>query len=304
MHSPQQHMITKAHRQRLAHFLLSAWLLLLPTAATSLQTAAGAAVPITQGQASGRFVVTKMDVQAIHNQLGNPWVLQPLGLARAPYIIQGANNKQVLGVKDYIYVRGQFAAKHGKYSIMRRNETYLDPVTNELLGLEMRAIGQATLISIAHDDTGILQIISANQKIHSGDQLVPSSPSLHGAAADFTSPTQPSEQIAGQVISLRAITGNSGKHSIAVINQGIREGVEPGNILAVYQPASDQRLPDAAKNVSQLATPSGFIMVFLVFEKMSYGIASDTQPALKIGDVLRTPKNIDEWSTAVVKEPS
>lgn len=291
------------HRRRLAYFLLPVWLLLLPITAAGLQTAASAAMPITQVLASGLFVVTKMDVQAIHNQLGSPWALQPLGLARAPYIIRGANNKQVLGVDDHIYVRGQLAAKHGKYSIMRRNETYLDPVTNELLGLEMHAIGQAMLISTANDGTSILQIISANQTIHSGDQLVPGSLSLL-AAADFASPTQPSEQITGRVISLRAITGDNGNQSITVINQGTREGVEPGNILAVYRPASEQRPSDAAKDVSQSAAPSGFIMVFLVFEKMSYGIAAGAQPALQIGDVLRTPKNIDEWSAAVVKEPS
>jgi len=74
-----------------------------------------------------------------------------------------------------------------------------------------------------------------------------------------------------------------------VTNQGSRDGVKEGNVLAIYKDG-DVVLDRVANRKVQLpAERSGLLMLFRVFDKVSYGLVLRANRPLSIGDQIRNP---------------
>ena len=74
-----------------------------------------------------------------------------------------------------------------------------------------------------------------------------------------------------------------------VIDRGEREGLVSGNVLAIYKRgalAKDRIARDTVRLPSERA---GILMVFRVFEKVSYGLVLAAERPLAILDEVRNP---------------
>ena len=207
---------------------------------------------------------------------GQRWVLQPQTLTDVAFIIQIERHKRRASINDRIYVQGQLSKSPSHYNIVQRSGTYLDPTTNELLGLEVKSIGVADLVAV-HQDVSIMQIISADQSIRIGDRLIPQSWSL---AKNVQMPKlKPLKvTIQGQIIAVLDNANAKAQQKIIAINQGLREGIEKGNLLSFYNDAA------VTKNTQSL---TGSVVVLQVFDKMSYGVVLKLNKEPAIGDLLR-----------------
>src|SRR5690606_7440243 len=67
--------------------------------------------------------------------LSNRIVDSPAAFESAPYIVAGNAERVISGTGDRIYARGDFAAAESIYGIFRQGRTYLDPETEEFLGI-------------------------------------------------------------------------------------------------------------------------------------------------------------------------
>lgn len=212
-----------------------------------------------------------------YTHINQRWVLQPQELTNAAFIIQVEQHKSRASANDRIYVQGRLSKNQSHYNIVQRSGTYLDPTTNELLGLEVKNTGVAKLLTI-HQNVSIMQIVSTSQSIRIGDRLIPQS---WGLAENAQIPKlKPLKAIVqGQIIAVLDSADAETQQKIIAINQGLREGVEKGNRLSFYNDAT------TAKD-KQLLT--GSVVVLQVFDKMSYGVVLKLNKEPAIGDLLRS----------------
>jgi len=105
-------------------------------------------------------------------------------------------------------------------------------------------------------------------------------------------PRAPEQDQAGQIVSVygNAVT-YAGQNQVVAINRGAEHGVAPGHVLAVLK--DGRRLQD--RTDSQRATiklPSernGLMVVFRVFERVSYGLVLQISDSVKVGDRFTNP---------------
>jgi hypothetical protein len=130
-----------------------------------------------------------------------------------------------------------------------------------------------------------IQVASAIQEISKGDRLTVAPPVQ---SAPYV-PHAPSTQIVGRVIAGSDQTvSEMGTYSVVILNRGARDGLEVGNVLGLFR--SEGKLAVSATQSLQLPEQRyGLIMVFRVFERMSYGLVMTSSRPVNVLDTIRNP---------------
>jgi hypothetical protein len=85
---------------------------------------------------------------------------------------------------------------------------------------------------------------------------------------------------------------NAAQNQVVVINRGVRDGMEPGYVMAILKDGvrvidkSDEKrplmkLPDER---------NGLLMVFRTFERLSYALILEITDGVRVGDRLTSPR--------------
>lgn len=233
-------------------------------------------------------------IPSIPQALIEPYLSQPLvmdadGLARAPKIIAVRDNRVLVGPGAEIYVAGIDPA-HKLWQVFRPLEPIIDPETGEILGYQAFYLGNARVIREGEPAT--LRIVSAKQEIGQTDRLVPVvKPDIVTYA-----PHAPDKDIRGRIIELYGgVTnvGETGRGYIVTLNRGTRDGLEVGNVLALYRngPVVDYR--ETVTSPPQLYKlpneRSGLVFVFRTFDRVSYALVVNSEGPVQTNDLVRTP---------------
>ena len=183
------------------------------------------------------------------------------------YIVSGDQGHLLSAPGDIVYGRGYFPEGERAYGIFRPGDTYRDPVTEELLGYQAQEIGGAKLLSAAEASVTELQINRINEEVRNSDRLLP----LEERVLDATfQPRAPDADIQdGYMIAVDGGVTQIGTTDIVVLNKGIRDGLEIGHVLAVYQAGELVFDKVAEENVRLPDARAGLALVFEVFEKFS-----------------------------------
>ena len=228
--------------------------------------------------------IPAINLDAIQGFLVQNRIVTPAELDAAPYVIQGDSERLVLGGGDRLYVRGALPESES-YSFVRRGEMYRDPVTNETLGLEATYIGLGRVVA-SEGDISTFYVNSSREEVQIGDRVLPT----EERKVDSTFfPSAPSQPIDGQLIAVFGGVTQVGQYDVVVIDRGEREGLVSGNVLAIYKRgalAKDRIARDTVRLPSERA---GLLMVFRVFEKVSYGLVLATERPLAILDEVKNP---------------
>lgn len=208
-------------------------------------------------------------------------------LAGAPYIVSGAQQHLLSAPGDRVYGRGDFAEGERVFGIYRPGEAYYDPVTQELLGYQAQDIGNAKLISSEAEAVAELEITRVTEEVRISDRLLP----LRERIIDATfHPRAPDVEIEnGFMIAVPGGVTQIGTTDIVVLNKGARDGLEVGQVLAVYQTGAMVFDTVAQENVQLPDVRAGLAMVFEVFEKASYSIVLRSDKPLRVGDKVKNP---------------
>ena len=201
----------------------------------------------------------------------------------APYVLEGPDGRLLTGAGDRVYARGKPPAT--SIGVFRRSNTYVDPETNEFLGLEARAIGKGNVVAESGDVVTVA-LRRSKEEIRIGDRLLASE---DRKITTTFHPSAPTEAIDGQMIAVDGGVRNIGQYAVVVLNRGSREGLEPGNVLAVFKAGNVVRDPYTNERVELPAERAGLLMVFQTYEKMSYGLILTASRPLTVGDRVRNP---------------
>lgn len=236
-------------------------------------------------------VTTELPVPPVAVDVIKPFLTRSLALnagtlRAAPYIV-AHNHDYLLSARGrIIYARGLTTSNIKHYAVYRQNETYFDPRTKKPLAIEARYVGTVELQHFG--DPSTLQISKVAQAIHQGDRLLPEQPITE--QLNFI-PHSPSQQVRAQIISvLRGIT-RIGRNNVVVLNYGKAQGANAGEVLNVYR--SGRLVHDPmAKNMSRTvrlpATQIGQVMVFKVFDRVSFALVINASRVINLLDEVRS----------------
>lgn len=168
----------------------------------------------------------------------------------------------------------------------------------EVLGVEVLVVGTATVSQLG--DPSIVYLTYNDVEIKRGDLLLP----FQDTEFDLNYMPRPAQQVPDNM-SVVAFTGPLeavGPRQVVVLNRGDRDGVENGQVYAIYQPGETVRDTVAHPKNSfksfwrtksaQVTLPEeyvGHVMIFRTFDAVSYGLVMDAVKPTNLGAVLRTP---------------
>jgi hypothetical protein len=203
------------------------------------------------------------------------------------YVVAGGQEHLITANGDIIFGRGNFPEGERAYGIYRGGDIYRDPLTLEILGYQATDIGNAQALSGLDDDVVELEITRVTEEVRISDRLLP----LEERILDATfQPRAPSEEIEdGFMIAVDGGVSQIGTTDIVVLNKGAREGMEVGNVLAIYQAGQVVYDEVARNNVRLPDVRAGLAMIFEVAEKASYALVLKANLPLKVMDKVKKP---------------
>jgi nucleoid-associated protein YgaU len=210
-------------------------------------------------------------------------------LTAAPHVLAGQESRVILSAGDNIYARGDFPKAINSYGLYRAGQSYIDPITEEVLGVQAVAIGTAGIRSI-DGDKGSFTITRSTSEIRVGDRLLPH------AEREITStffPNPPKNTVRGTIMNVETGVSQAGKLDIIAINLGSREQLQQGHLLGIYKRGEkirDRFAQDKTpKNIELPDERAGLILVFEVFEKMSLAIVLEADRGVVLQDIVSNP---------------
>lgn len=228
--------------------------------------------------------IPAISLDAIEGFLVHNRVVSPVILDQAPYVLEGDDERLVLGASDRLFVRGVLPDS-ASYNFVRRGPLYIDPDTNEVLGQEATYIGIGT--TLAQDgDIATMEVVESREEIQITDRVLATE---ERRLASTFFPSGPEEDVRGQIISVFSGVTQVGQYDVVVLNRGAREGLVVGNVLAIYRRGALARDRIAGDTIRLPSERAGMMMVFRTFEKLSYGLVLQTRLPLSVGDEVRSP---------------
>lgn len=224
--------------------------------------------------------------QAIEPFLSQPLVIDLAGFVDAPRIVATQENRVYTGNGDLIYTT-PIDPKVKQWQIYRPGKPFIDPDTQETLGLEAIYLGNARATN-APGEVTTLEVTSIKQEIGRGDYLTPAS----RPAITSYMPHLPAKEITGRILSLYGGVGEGGANSIIAINRGKADGVEMGHVFALHRAGATvvNRFDDGQPQSHVLPDERyGLIFVFRVFERVSYALVMESSRPVFQGDRVGKP---------------
>lgn len=203
----------------------------------------------------------------------------------APYVLMGTQKHVVTGAGDVINARGKFDPKVPIYGIYRKGKIYTDEQTGEVLGIQAIDIGSAK-VTTAEADVARMSVLRSTQEVRINDRFLPSEERRIEA---IFYPSPPSRQVEGTILDIEGGVSEIGPMDVVLINKGKREGIEVGNVLAIYQKGERVKDPVTGEWVKLINERAGLMMVFNVFEKTSFALVLQSDRPLAVGDEIRNP---------------
>ncbi|EMP54595.1 hypothetical protein MSNKSG1_14837 [Marinobacter santoriniensis NKSG1] len=227
--------------------------------------------------------IPAIPLDAISSFLTDTRVVTPEELNGAPYVLEGEDGRIITGAGDRIYARGQKPAD--KVGIFRRTQQFVDPETGEFLGLEARSVGSGK-ITAENGDVLTVALTNSNQEVRIGDRLLTN---VNRPLATSFVPSAPDNKVTGLMIAVDGGVSQIGQFDVVVINRGERDGLKSGNVLAVLKSGNLVRDPVTGETIELPSERAGLMMVFQVYEKMSYGLVLQSNRPLAVGDKVTNP---------------
>ncbi|HET7757484.1 MAG TPA: LysM domain-containing protein [Steroidobacteraceae bacterium] len=235
---------------------------------------------------------------SIQGFLSHPTLLASEQIKTAPYVLAFRDMHQVAGSGNEVYISNLTAQQNARYAVVHVGDELRDPDDNALLGYE--GIYTATaLVERAGSPTKAVLIDPARETV-AGDRLL--SATEEATPVNFTL-RAPASDIHGRIIAIVGGTDLVGQFEVVAINRGKRHGLEAGNVLAVDsagEVVSDMyrggkaggMIGSRSSFAPKVKLPderSGTLLVFKVFDRMSYGLIVGASDTIHRFDVVRNP---------------
>lgn len=245
----------------------------------------------------------------IRHWLSRAEIVNPLDLAGTPHVIAAKHGKLLTTVGDKVYVRGTALDLGQTYGIYRQAEPYVDASTGQIVGAEVVQVARGLVTDVAVNGVSSLKITDTYEaEIKEGDKVfaevvTPLPSAFYPVPAEVTRGgmiVRVMGHVDQQTISAPNLPNRSlvksgiavgGKDGVIAINLGSGQGARAGHVLDVYRKGA--LIKDIHGNDDVVRLPNekiGQVMVFKVFDKISYAYVLEAEVPLGNGDLLLPPK--------------
>lgn len=232
--------------------------------------------------------IPTIPLDAINQFLTNAGVMSKEEYEMLPYIVSFEDERMIAGANDKAYIRG-LSAESGNFGVVRQGPAYRDPGAkgDEILGYEVLEVGTVRITRPGDPATGT--VMDVTRELMRGDRLIP----LTAPPLTTFMPRAAPGDVEGLIIAVIDGVSRIGLHHVVVLNVGESRGIEPGHVFAVYQTGRIVDDPFAKKRGSEkVALPdeqAGHVMVFRVFERVSYALVTNATREIRIHDGIKKP---------------
>ncbi|MGB8436834.1 MAG: LysM peptidoglycan-binding domain-containing protein [Burkholderiales bacterium] len=254
--------------------------------------------------------------------LTRPLVIENGGLDKAPEIVATELGRYNVGQGGKVYASGISKSNEQLWFVYRQGQPIIDPDSGQTLGFEAVNLGIARVTKRGEPST--LVITSGNREITRGDRLVSVGPSVVFSYI----PRKPDRMIDARIARISdsefdtrseiygdALRGEdpwaysvedkvgtfrreAGPLQIVILNRGTADGVELGNVLALYRSVTlsyDKSVgpfymgKPRPENVTLPEERYGLVFVFRTFQHVSFALVVQASEPVTPRDFARTP---------------
>ena len=231
-----------------------------------------------------REAITPIPMDLVRAFLREHRVVEPdENLQALAYVVGGDNQRLISGAGDTLYVRGELPERT-RLGIYRPGEPYV-AADGTRLGDELINIGEARYVS-SEGDIARVEVLSAYQEVRNDDILLPLE---DRELSDAFVPRAPLNDVSGQIVAVPGGVRFIGRLQIVALDLGTQDGLQPGHVLRVDQQGELVTDPRTQELLRLPDTEAGLVMVFRLYNQMSYALVMQASRVLAIGDSVRSP---------------
>lgn len=241
--------------------------------------------------------ITSIPYEQIAAFLSKGLVLEKGQVQKLPYIVATRGDHIIAAAGNEVYVRGGAPAQPGtRYSVVHVGDELVDPDDNKVVGYQGIYVGEGLMGR--GGDPATVALTDTNREALGGDRLVPETVDI---PLNFF-PKAPDIQINGRIISVVDGVSMIGQYQVVVLNRGARDGLAPGDVLAVFQAGETVRDRFAGGSLrgstalfsgDTVKLPdeeAGTLMVFKVYDRIGYGLVMEATTPIHVNDAVRNPE--------------
>jgi len=240
--------------------------------------------------------ITTIPYDSIAAFMSKPSILSKEQLKCSAYVLSSLDDHAAITDGNTVYARGfcQPAEVGTRYNVVRVGDELRDPDDNKVLGFNGIYTGTGRVTR--GGDPATLIMTESNRESLPGDKVLPGSVDV---ALDFA-PSAPRSKVTGRLMAVTDGITVIGQYQVVAINRGIRDGLVPGNVLAIYK--TGEVIRDEQKHGFLSATDKlfqdkvrlpderiGTYMVFKTFDRMSFGLVMEAKNMIHLGDLVENP---------------
>ena len=229
---------------------------------------------------------------AISAFLSKPTVLTKDQALKAPHILAFRDEHMIGGTGHEIYVKDLNAPLNQRFAVMHVGEEIRDPEDNKVVGYQAAYI--ATAVVNAPGEVSKAILTEGQREALEGDRLI----SQEGETPLTFQPHAPTSAINGQIIGIADNATQIGQYQVVVVNRGAKHGLAPGAVLAIdqrgalvhdkYGRAPWEKDP-YGKMVRLPYERAGTMILFKVFDRVSYGLVIGARGPMQVADRIYNP---------------
>lgn len=226
-------------------------------------------------------VVNMLSVQTFVKQIR---VLNKDEIEASPYI-QGTAEKRLLGGSsgDLVYVRNLPVSQFLQYGVYQLGNTYRN-AKGKPIGYEMVRVATAKVQRFG--DPSVLRLEETSREVRENDLVFPDS----GEDTNYFLPHVAPANLQGHIIAVVDGVANIGQYQMVTLDLGRKQGVEAGHIFIVSLHAEATRDPRTRKPVQGYDHRAGVLLVFQVYDGVSFALVMEADRPLHIHDTVQAPQ--------------
>ena len=231
--------------------------------------------------------ITTIPFDRISAFLSRAGVAKKSEMKNLPHVA-ALRNAMVAGAGDEVYVRGLKNAQVGEtYRLIRLGDELINPENGKSLGYEIIYVGAGTITATGKTDK--LMLNDTTREVKEGDRVV----FVDTPPPENFYPRAPAEEVTGQIVSVKDGVSRIGQYQMVIINRGLEDGLETGNVLSIWKlgvEADDEFATRGEKNDFMLPDERiGLLMVVKPQENTSYALIMDASSEIRVDDRIRNP---------------
>jgi hypothetical protein len=229
---------------------------------------------------------------AIAAFLSKPTVLSKEQALEAPHILAFRDEHMIAGSGHEIYVKNLNGALNQRFAVMHVGDPIRDVDSREILGYQTYYVATAVVNNPGEISKAVLT--EGAREALEGDRLI----SQEGEVPLTFTPHAPATSIDGQIIAVADEAEQIGQYQVVVLNRGANHGLTAGAVLAIDQLGAVVRDSHGnrpwkkkafARNVRLPSERAGTLIVFKVFDKISYGLVIGAINPMRVADRVYNP---------------